>query len=177
MMLFSSWQQQPLSAQTLNTHNFPQPGFETAQTQPPSDIFRQPQQENPPVIPPPENLLPSPPQTPPSPEGVPNGFPGTIEVERFEVIGSTVFSREQLAEVTKKFINRPITFAELLQASEAITKLYNDKDYVTSAAFLPAEQTYNVKGSVVKIQVVEGRLESIQVRGLKRLNPNYIRSR
>ncbi|BAY45651.1 surface antigen D15 domain-containing protein [Scytonema sp. HK-05] len=184
MMLFSSWQQQPLSAQTVNTLAVPQPKVETAQTEPPSDIFNRPERENlplvpetPPVLPPPENLLPSPPQTPPSPEGVPNAFPGTIEVERFEVIGSTVFSREQLAEVTKKFINRPITFAELLQASEAITKLYNDKDYVTSAAFLPAEQTYNLKGSVVKIQVVEGRLENIQVRGLKRLNPNYIRSR
>jgi hemolysin activation/secretion protein len=184
MMLFSSWQQQPLSAQTVNTNQVPQPGFETAQTEPPSDIFNRPERENPPllpetppVLPPPENLLPSPPQTPATPEGVPNAFPGTIQVERFEVIGSTVFSREKLAEATKKFINRPITFAELLQASEAITKLYSDKGYVTSAAFLPAEQTYNVKASVVKIQVVEGRLENIQVRGLKRLNPNYIRSR
>ena len=184
MMLFSSWQQQPLSAQTVNTNQVTQPGFETAQTEPPSDIFNRPERENPPllpetppVLPPPENLLPSPPQTPATPEGVPNAFPGTIQVERFEVIGSTVFSREKLAEATKKFINRPITFAELLQASEAITKLYSDKGYVTSAAFLPAEQTYNVKASVVKIQVVEGRLENIQVRGLKRLNPNYIRSR
>ena len=184
MMLFSSWQQQPLSAQTVNTNQVPQLGFETAQTEPPSDIFQRPERENPPllpetppVLPPPENLFPSPPQTPATPEGVPNAFPGTIQVERFEVIGSTVFSREKLAEATKKFINRPITFAELLQASEAITKLYSDKGYVTSAAFLPAEQTYNVKASVVKIQVVEGRLENIQVRGLKRLNPNYIRSR
>jgi len=184
MMLFSSWQQQPLSAQTVNTNQVPQLGFETAQTQVPSDIFRRPERENPPllpetppVLPPPENLFPSPPQTPATPEGVPNAFPGTIQVERFEVIGSTVFSREKLAEATKTFINRPITFAELLQASEAITKLYSDKGYVTSAAFLPAEQTYNVKASVVKIQVVEGRLENIQVRGLKRLNPNYIRSR
>lgn len=184
MMLFSSWQQQPLSAQTVNTNQVPQPGLETVQTQPPSDIFRRPERENPPIVPetppvlpPPENLFPSPPQTPPTPEAVPNAFPGTIEVERFEVVGSTVFSPEQLAEATKQFINRPITFAELLQASEAITRLYGDKGYVTSAAFLPAEQTYNIKGSVVKIQVVEGRLENIQVRGLKRLNPNYVRSR
>lgn len=185
MMLCSSWQQQPLSAQTVNKVQVPQPEFKTGQTQRPLDIFRRrPQQENPPalpetpsVLPPPENLLPSPPQTPPTPGGVPNAFPGTIQVDRFEVVGSTVFSREKLAETTKQFINKQITFAELLQASEAITKLYSDKGYVTSAAFLPADQTYNVKGSVVKIQVVEGRLESIQVRGLKRLNPNYIRSR
>lgn len=184
-MLFSNWQQQPLLAQTVNTAQVVQPKTETAQTQPPSeDIFRRPERENPPlvpetppVIPPPENLSPSPPQTPPTPEGVPNEFPEIIRVERFEVVGSSVFSREKLADVTKEFINKPITFAELLQASEKITQLYRDKGYVTSAAFLPADQTFNAQGSVVKIQVVEGSLESIQVRGLRRLNPGYVRSR
>jgi len=161
-----------------------QPQTETAQTQPPPDIFRRPGQDNPPiapekptVLPPPEKLLPSLPSTPPTPEQVPNEFLGTITVSRFEVVGNSVFSRKQFADATKEFTNKPITFAQLLQASEAITKLYRDKGYVTSGAFIPANQTLKQTGSVIIIKVLEGSLESIQVRGLKRLNPNYVRSR
>ena len=204
--------QKPLSAQTVNTvqfhqldtdtqlhlnrvgeleeleeefpHGDTQPQTETAQTQPPSDIFRRPGQDNPPiapekptVLPPPEKLLPSPPSTSPTPEQVPNNFTGTITVSRFEVVGNSVFSRKQLADATKDFTNKPITFAQLLQASEAITRLYHDKGYDTSGAFIPANQTFKQTGSVITIKVVEGSLESIQVRGLKRLNPNYVRTR
>ncbi len=172
MMLVGSLHQQPLSAQTVNP--------QTAQ-QPPQDIFRRPE-ENPPIapetpqlIPPPEQLFP-PPQTP-NPQEVPNQFSGTIIVDSFTVDGSSVFSPKQLAAATEKFTKKPITFAELLQASEEITKLYRNQGYVTSAAFIRANQTFNVAGSAIKIQVVEGRLEDIQVTGLKRLNPNYIRSR
>ncbi|MFL9454720.1 MULTISPECIES: ShlB/FhaC/HecB family hemolysin secretion/activation protein [Nostocales] len=173
-----------MSAQTLNTAQALQLKSEIGQTQPPPDIFRRPEEENPPlapetppIIPPPEKLFPSPPPTPQTEEAVPNDFAGTITVERFDVIGSSVFNRKQLTAVVKEFINKPITFAELLQASEAISQLYRNEGYITSGAFIPANQTFKVKGSVVTIQVIEGRLENIQVRGLKRLNPNYIRSR
>jgi hemolysin activation/secretion protein len=172
LMLLSFLHQQPLSAQTVNP--------ETAQ-KPPQDIFRRPE-DNPPIapetpqlIPPPEQLFP-PPQTP-NPQEVPNQFAGSIRVNSFQIDGSSVFSPKELAAATEKFTKKPITFAELLQASEEITKLYRNQGYATSAAFITANQTYKVEGSVVKIQVVEGRLEDIQVTGLKRLNPNYIRSR
>jgi hemolysin activation/secretion protein len=184
LVVFNSLHQQPLSAQTVNASGGVELKTEIAQTQPPSDIFRRPEQENPPiapetppVIPPPENLFPSPPQTPSTPEQLINEFAGTIEVERFDVVGSTVFSRKQLDDATKNFVKRQITFAELLQASEEINKLYREKGYVTTGAFIPGDQTFQVKGSVIKIMVVEGRVESIQVRGLKRLNSNYVRSR
>lgn len=148
------------------------------------DIFRRPDEDNPPIvpekitpIPPPEQLFPSPVPPSPTPEAVPNQFSGSIRVDGFNVVGSTVFSPQELAKVTKDFINKPITFAQLLQASEAVTKLYRDKGYITSGALIPANQTFKSRGSIITIQVVEGGLESIQVSGLKRLNPNYVRSR
>ncbi|MBD0301649.1 MAG: ShlB/FhaC/HecB family hemolysin secretion/activation protein [Tolypothrix sp. T3-bin4] len=171
----------------VNTAQLLQP-IESAQNPPPQpspDIFRRPDQDNPPIvpekippIPPPEELFPSPvPPSPTTPEVVPSEFSGTIRVDRFNVVGNSVFSPQELAEVTKDFINKPITFAQLLQASEAVTKLYRDKGYITSGAFIPANQTFRSRGSTITIQVVEGGLESIQVSGLKRLNPNYVRSR
>jgi len=127
----------------------------------------------PPVPPLPPNLI-QPPQAPTNPEGLPNSVPGTITVKRFEVVGSTVFSPQTLAKVTAPFTNRPLSFAELLQARSAVTQLYIDRGYITSGALIPP-QTF--RGGVVKIQVVEGGVEAIAVTGTKRLSPHYVRDR
>ncbi len=172
----------PFSPASVNTAQLQKP-IETPQN-PSPDIFRRPDENNPPIIPekippipPPEELFPSPVAPSTTPEVVPNQFSGSIRIDRFKVVGSSVFSPQELAKVTENYINKPITFAQLLQASEAVTKLYRDKGYITSGAFIPANQTFKTRGSTVTIQVVEGGLESIQVSGLKRLNPNYVRSR
>ncbi|MCU0568693.1 MAG: ShlB/FhaC/HecB family hemolysin secretion/activation protein, partial [Oculatellaceae cyanobacterium Prado106] len=77
-------------------------------------------------------------------------------------------------EVTRGFTGRSISFSELLQARSAITQLYVDNGYVTSGAFIPPQ---TLEGGVVKIQVVEGTLEDINVTGTRRLRPSYISSR
>jgi hemolysin activation/secretion protein len=173
----------PFPPASPNTAQLLQP-IEPAQNPPPSPgIFRREDENNPPLpediptLPPPEELFPSP--VPPSttPEVPPNQLSGTIRVDRFNVVGSSVFNPQELAKVTEDYINKSISFAQLLQASEAVTKLYRDKGYITSGAFIPANQTFRSRGSTITIQVVEGGLESIQVSGLKRLNPNYVRSR
>ncbi|MBD2594066.1 ShlB/FhaC/HecB family hemolysin secretion/activation protein [Nostoc spongiaeforme FACHB-130] len=149
---------------------------------PPPENLPRPQLPQPippetPKLPPPKDLFRTPNETTPPPETIPSGIQDTIRVDRFEVIGSTVFSSAELAEATQEFTGKPITFAELLRASDAITKLYTDKGYISSGAFIPADQTFKARGGVVKIQVIEGSVESIEVRGLKRLNPDYVRSR
>lgn len=128
----------------------------------------------PPQLPPPAELLEPPsgdlnPQQP-----VPTDTPQTITVERFEVVGSTVFSQEELAKATAEFTKRPITLAELFQARSKITELYISKGYITSGAYIPLQ---TIQSGVIKIQVVEGRVEDIQITGNRRLNPNYVRSR
>ncbi|BAZ22330.1 surface antigen D15 domain-containing protein [Kalymmatonema gypsitolerans NIES-4073] len=151
------------------------PGSDIQRGVPPTPTIPTPEK-----LPRPEDLLPSPPATTPTPttpEAVPGEFSKKIKVERFVVVGSTVFDEKKFAEVTKDFTNKPITFTELLQAANAITKLYFDAGYVSSGAFIPGNQILKLEGTVVKIQVVEGKLETIQVRGTRRLNPNYVRSR
>lgn len=190
LMLVSGFHHERLSAQTVNTAQFLlsdvefQPETKIAQP-PPLQDFPQPGERNPPVtpetppvLPPPEKLIPSPVPTPTFPDiAPPSEFSGTIQVERFDIVGSTVFSQQELAKITEPFTNKPITFAELLQVSEAITTLYRDKGYITSGAFIPAEQTFKTTGGVVKIQVLEGSIEGIEVSGLRRLNSGYVRSR
>jgi hemolysin activation/secretion protein len=139
---------------------------------PPSQKSIPLQEPKAPLLPPPEELLN--PSNNLEPSQSPDEVPGKITVERFEVEGSTVFSAEELAEVLKPFIQRSLSFAELIQVRSAITKLYTDNGYVTSGALIPPQAMSN---GVVKIQVVEGGLETISVTGLKRLNSSYIRRR
>ncbi|MEG3840624.1 ShlB/FhaC/HecB family hemolysin secretion/activation protein [Microcoleus sp. herbarium14] len=118
-----------------------------------------------------EQLLQS--SAPAQPEELPN-IPGTIKVDRFEVIGSTVFSKQELDAALKDFVGRPLTFAQLLQARSAVSQLYISKGYITSGALIPLQ---TLSGSVVRILAIEGKLESINVVGTRRLNSNYVRSR
>ncbi len=124
----------------------------------------------------PETPLELPPPTVPSPEERPD-LPGSITITRFEFSGNTAFRDEELSEVTANFTDRPITFAELLQAEAAVTKLYVDRGYINSGAVIAAGQTFPQEGAVVKIQIVEGGVEEIKVTVEGRLKPGYVRSR
>jgi hemolysin activation/secretion protein len=168
----------PTPAQTLVANPS---GFDTAQVP-----FQPPVRDNlPPSLQPLPEPIPSPaPQPPtvqppavpvaPQPELQPGEIPTTIQVKQFRVTGSTVFSDQELETVTQPFINKPLTFSQLLQVSAAITQLYVDQGYITSGAYI---QPQTIAEGVVEIVVQEGTLEDIQVEGLKRLNPNYVRSR
>ncbi|WP_189523532.1 ShlB/FhaC/HecB family hemolysin secretion/activation protein [Nostoc sp. PA-18-2419] len=142
--------------------------------QPPSPPSPLPSPEPPQQLPPPAELfLPSTP-TPTPEQPVPDKFPQTIVVQRFEVIGSTVFSPKQLAEATAEFTKRPISLSQVYQARSKITDLYVKNGYITSGAYIPPQ---TIQSGVIKIQVIEGKLEDIQITGTRRLNSNYIRSR
>ncbi|NJR22221.1 MAG: ShlB/FhaC/HecB family hemolysin secretion/activation protein [Richelia sp. CSU_2_1] len=132
-----------------------------------------PEPQPPTPLPPPEQLLQPTTPAPAQPEALPD-IPDTVTVDRFEVVGSTVFSKEELDAALKDFVNRPLTFAELLQARSAVNQLYLSKGYITSGALIPPQI---LAGGTVRILVLEGRLEGIDVTGTKRLNPNYVRSR
>lgn len=139
-------------------------------------------------IPPNELQLPtpSPQQPPPSPlqpttpapiqePSVP--IPGTIRVERFEFEGNTAFSSEELAEVTKNFTGKEITFGELLQAEAAVTQKYVQAGYINSGAVILANQSFPKNAAVIKIKIIEGGVEEIAITGTDRLNSNYLNSR
>ncbi|WP_439956635.1 ShlB/FhaC/HecB family hemolysin secretion/activation protein [Nostoc commune] len=104
-------------------------------------------------------------------------LPKSIVVRKFEFDGNTAFSDEKLTKITAQFTKRSLTFVELLQVEATVTKLYTDAGYINCGAVIPAGQTLSQRGSVVKIQIIEGGLEQIVVTGTRRLNSNYIRSR
>lgn len=52
------------------------------------------------------------------------GLEEKVTVKKIEILGSTVFSQQELEEVTKPFINRTLTFEQILSVRIAVTKLY-----------------------------------------------------
>lgn len=125
-------------------------------------------------LPPLEEVLPESLPLTPSPPSPLEEILGEITIHKFAVIGSTVFTEEQLAKILEPYTNKPITFAQLVEARNAITQLYQQKGYITSGAFIPAQ---TLTQGVIKIEVIEGTVESIEIKGLNRLEEVYIRSR
>jgi hemolysin activation/secretion protein len=131
-------------------------------------------------IPSPDQLLPPAPVPPSAPEQLPTDAPQTIQVTKFVVVGSTVFSEKELTEAIAEAIGvippggRAISLTELFQARSAVTELYTRRGYITSGAYIPPQK---LQGGVIEIRVVEGSLEEIRVTGTNRLVPGYVSSR
>jgi hemolysin activation/secretion protein len=91
-------------------------------------------------------------------------------VENFKVTGSSIFSEAKLNQIASSAIqpdsptpgpiNRVLSPAELIQASEAITKLYTDGKYINSGAYVPQEV---LQGATPEIKVVEGSVEKFNI--------------
>lgn len=153
-----------------------------AQTPTSSDSLMSDKLENIPATPLPSDLLPQP--SPPEPlvsptlpaSPIPESEDPNVKfkIDRIEVVGSTVFSPEKFTPITAPFVGKEVSFTELLQVKDAITKLYTDNGYVTTGAVITPQ---TVESGVVKIQVIEGSLSEIKIIGNRRLQTQYIRDR
>ena len=123
--------------------------------------------------PPPSPVLPIVPLTPEA--GVPTP-PGTVRVfvRDVRVVGNTVFSDAQIAEVTAPFKNRTLLTEDLERLRLALTLLYVNKGYLTSGAIIPDQ---DVTEGVITVQVIEGKLTRIDVEGNRWFSSSYLHDR
>ncbi len=98
------------------------------------------------------------------PEGEVQTQPGTVRVfvRDVHVVGNTVFSDAEIAEVTAPFKNRTLMTEDLERLRLALTLLYINKGYLTSGAIIPDQ---DVASGVITVQVVEGKLTRIDIEG------------
>jgi hemolysin activation/secretion protein len=105
-----------------------------------------------------------------------------VFVREIRVIGSTVFTPEQLAKVTASYTNRKLTTEDLEALRIAVTNFYIKNGYVTSGAIIPDQDVTKTKG-IITLQVIEGRLGHIEVEGKEPgskpewFTPSYIEDR
>ncbi|WP_299485331.1 ShlB/FhaC/HecB family hemolysin secretion/activation protein [Acaryochloris sp. IP29b_bin.137] len=157
-----------VSAQSISPSN-PPPDFNRIEP----ETLPEPTPQVPQKLPSSEDLLNAPPQPVPQPESPDN--PTFITVTQYRVTGNTVFSEAEIERVTKPFTGDAVPFSQLLEARSALTQYYIEKGYITSGAYLPADQV--IENGIVTLQVVEGQLEDIEVSGNKHLKSSYVSKR
>lgn len=179
-LLEQPWLENGLPPHALNSPRWirdrPEPPRQLAQSidreaVPPS---QQPWQRplDPAPSPSPVDLLPW--TVPQTPVDVAPELPTAIVVKSFRITGSTVFRAADFDPITMPFLNRPLTFSELFQVRDAIGKLYTDRGYITSGAWIPPQK---FQADNLEIRIIEGQVEDIRVMGLRRLRPSYVRRR
>lgn len=111
---------------------------------------------------------------PPSLERRERGAAIRVFLRDIRVVGSTIFTGDELAKVTAPYLNRDITTDDLESLRLGLTMLYINKGYVTSGAIVPDQK---VEDGVVTIQIVEGTLTRIDVEGTDWFRPAFLRDR
>jgi hemolysin activation/secretion protein len=117
-------------------------------------------------------VLPSPPPPPAERDPLAKGVRTYVRHVRVE--GSTVFSAQELESVTQPWTFRKIDSGELQDLVEAITRLYVERGYVSSGAYVPDQ---DLAGNELGIRVVEARLAEVRVEGNRWHRDVWLRSR
>ncbi|MBD2491230.1 ShlB/FhaC/HecB family hemolysin secretion/activation protein [Aulosira sp. FACHB-615] len=119
----------------------------------------------------------SPLQAPTTPQFNQNNTPTGEKflIKKIEILDNTILKNEIKQLVQQYEQKQEISFEDLINLRTAITELYINKGYITSGAFILNNQL--IESGIVQIQVVEGKLEAIEIKGLQRLEEIYVRSR
>ncbi|MBW2577666.1 MAG: ShlB/FhaC/HecB family hemolysin secretion/activation protein [Deltaproteobacteria bacterium] len=107
------------------------------------------------------------------PEEAPSTGPGVF-IEGYRIVGSTVFSSEELESLVEPWTGRVIRSEDLVSVRNAITEHYVRHGYVNSGATL---QDQDFEGGIIEIHIVEGSLSEIRITGNKQFRARYLRDR
>lgn len=125
-----------------------------------------------PDAPPPLNTLPLP---QPTPSDRTLELPQNITVKQFRVEDSQVFSQAEIDKVTKDFLApRSLSFAELLQAADAIARLYLERGYVITGAYIPSDREIAATNAIVPVKVIGDRVDAKDIR-VQFVQPNVVK--
>ena len=124
-------------------------------------------------IPPPRPVLPPAPAPPEVPTEKRLGEVGVF-VNEIHITGNTVFSDEELAQVTAPFRGRTLTTEDLERLRLTLTLHYVNNGYLTSGAIFPDQ---DVALGVITVQIIEGKLTRIDVEGNTWFTDSYLRNR
>ncbi|MEO1145425.1 MAG: ShlB/FhaC/HecB family hemolysin secretion/activation protein [Cyanobacteria bacterium J06638_22] len=137
-----------------------------------NDPFLQPAPAPIPVPPPEEQPLIEDPPAEPTPTPEPDGAQ-QFTVSDIVVTGNTAFDDADLQPIYQEFLGQSLTFEELQEIADRVTQLYLNEGFLTSRAILESP----TGDGVIRVRVVEGELEAIEVEGNQRVPDSYIRSR
>jgi hemolysin activation/secretion protein len=101
-------------------------------------------------------------QATPSPQSLPAAPApqASFRLNDLRLNGAQALSSEELQAITRPYIGREVTLADLEALAQAITAKYRERGYFLAQAVVPVQ---TVQGGVVEISVIEGRLGKVDV--------------
>jgi len=84
-----------------------------------------------------------------------------IRVRSVRIVGSTVYTADQLAPLYVDLIGKRVSLAEIYNLAQRITAKYGNDGYVLSRAVVPPQEL-DPKGAEVRIEVVEGWISHVE---------------
>jgi len=96
---------------------------------------------------------------------------GKVHVNRFHFTGNAVIPTADLDTAVKGEADKDHDLESLKQVAETVTKLYQERGFTVARAFVP---TQDVKGGIVEISCVEGKVGQILVEGNSSYTSEFI---
>ena len=88
------------------------------------------------------------------------------------LVDNTVIPAERVNAILAPLQGKPIPPAQLQSVADQLTKLYVDGGYITSRVVVGP-----VTDNIATLKAMEGKLERVDIKGVERTNPDYIRTR
>jgi hemolysin activation/secretion protein len=88
------------------------------------------------------------------------------------LVDNTVIPAERVNAILAPLQGKPIPPAQLQSVADQLTKLYVDAGYITSRVVVAP-----IVDNIATLRAVEGKIERVEIKGVERTNPDYIRTR
>ena len=121
-----------------------------------SEPSKSPQEREPHFLPPGNATL----ETPQQPQRESSYPPLQVYVQSIEVKGSTVFSQQNLEELTAPYTHRYVTTEDLQELRIDVTEHYQSKGFINSGAVIPDQ---DISKATIQVQIIEGELTQVDV--------------
>jgi hemolysin activation/secretion protein len=96
----------------------------------------------------------------------------TFPIRRFVIYGNTAFPRDTLRKLLNDLRGQEQTAADVEKARDRIEKYYHENGYPTTLVNIPEQP---IEGGFVYLQVIEGKVGSLSVKGNSWLSEKRIR--
>ena len=94
-------------------------------------------------------------------EAPPGAAETKLVIRQIRIVGATVYTAAQLAELYADLVGKTVTLQAVYDLAQRITAKYGGDGYVLSRAIVLVQEL-DPNGAVVKIQVVEGYIETVE---------------